>query len=199
MTCIRKTGTSPRAILCCLLSTQLLCQVHKEIVTRGAACTECENDSLALLSQVEVARMPARALSAGSGHDATSAHLSPMLPFDALPAVVDVMRTVWPINLHGSAAPGENPLGSVMDVSLLDASNHARGDLPLPPSPVNASFPGGSLPVHFLVPVEQGECLRDPQAGNTPVSGEGTEGLCPRRLGSLRTKCCLLCVWRRRV
>jgi hypothetical protein len=104
--------------------------------------------------------MPARALSAGSGRDATSAHLSPMLPFDALPAVVDVMRTVWPINLHGSAAPGESPLGSVTDVSLLDASNHTRGDLPLPPSPVNASFPGGSLPVHFLVPVEQGECLR---------------------------------------
>ena len=109
--------------------------------------------------------MPARALSASGGRDATSAHLSPTLPLDELPAVVDVMRTVWPINLHGSADPGENPLGSVTDVFLMDASNHSHGDLSLPPSPVNASFPGGSLPVHFLVPVERGECLRVLPAG----------------------------------
>jgi hypothetical protein len=104
--------------------------------------------------------MPARALSASGGRDAKSAHLSPGLPLGAFPAVVDVMRTVWPINLHGSADPGVEPLGSVTDVSLMDASNHSRGDLPLPLVSADGSAGGpngGSLPVHFLVPVERGK------------------------------------------
>ena len=97
--------------------------------------------------QVEVTRAVADAV---SGTSSRNAQLSPSLPTDSLPPVVDTMRTVWPINPYGGLSKGEVPLGSVIEFSLLDAGNHSIGDLNLPDMPVTGS---SSMPVHFRVPL----------------------------------------------
>ena len=108
-------------------------------VRRSLRSTPCD--------QVEVTRAVADAV---SGASSRNAQLSPSLPTDSLPPVVDTMRTVWPINPYGGLSKGEVPLGSVMEFSMLDAGNHSIGDLNLPDMPVAGS---NSMPVHFRVPL----------------------------------------------
>jgi hypothetical protein len=97
--------------------------------------------------QVEVSRAESEVVSVTGTYNA---QLSPSLPTDGLPPVVDTIRIVWPINPYGSLSKGETPLGFVMDFFLLDAGNHSIGDLNLPDMPVAGS---SSMPVHFRVPL----------------------------------------------
>jgi hypothetical protein len=115
--------------------------------------------------QVEVARSAAESVGLALTQDM---QLSPYLDTQDLPSVVDTLRTVWPINPYGpmrtdaspqpEAANAPAPMGSVVEISVLDAGNHTRGDLSLPGIvPVAAgggsAAAGSSMPVHFRIPL----------------------------------------------
>ncbi len=109
--------------------------------------------------QLEVSRSTRGSLVSGPrGGLSSDVQLSPYLDTASLPAVVDTMRTTWPVNPFGALPSDSTALGSVLEFSLLSSGAVVGG----PRQPVqlpNVTAGSDSLPVHFRIPVGTCPCL----------------------------------------